>query len=125
VAGANHAGETAAQLVHRAAAAQKSGDFAHAREFYLAALAKSPRDAEALAGLGDNARSQGDRAAAIGYYERALDVSPSFFPALIGLADTQWEQGDRAAAQKRYQELAERFPDVPDRVRIRAAVGKP
>lgn len=116
----DHANEPPASLVHRASIAERQGDLPHAKELYTAALAKNPRDAEALSGLGDNARAQGDRAGAVAAYQKALDVSPSFFPALLGLADTLWEQGDHAGAQKRYAEIAERFQDVPERVRTRA-----
>jgi tetratricopeptide (TPR) repeat protein len=116
---------SAGSLVHRAAVAVRSGEFEQAKVLYTAALAKNPRDAEALSGLGDLARAQGDRAGAVSSYQRALEVSPAFFPALLGLADTLWEDGERAGAQKRYAELAERFPDVPDRVRIRATVLTP
>ena len=105
-----------------ASVAQKAGDRPRARKLYEAALAKNPRDAEALAGLGDLARAEGRSTDAIGYYQRALAISPSFFPALLSLGDTLWDTGDKDAARKRYADIVDRAPSgsYPARVRDRA-----
>jgi tetratricopeptide (TPR) repeat protein len=109
-------------LLEMASVAQKAGDRPRARKLYEAALAKNPRDAEALAGLGDLARAEGRSTDAIGYYQRALAISPSFFPALLSLGDTLWDTGDKDAARKRYADIVDRAPSgsYPARVRDRA-----
>jgi len=58
---------------------------------YEAALAKSPGDSQALAGLGDAARAQHDSGTAKSFYQRALANNPNYLPALIGLADVEVE----------------------------------
>jgi tetratricopeptide (TPR) repeat protein len=108
-----------------ASQAIKKGDYPRAREIYDAIVARNPTDSEAVAGLGDVARSQGDTAGAITAYKRAIGMNPSYLPALLGLADTEWMSGDHASAVRRYTDIQDRFPEgtYPAYVKQRAEGG--
>jgi tetratricopeptide (TPR) repeat protein len=80
-----------------------------------------PATAPGLTALGDAARAKGDRGAAQTYYERALATNPGYLQAMLGLADIEWETGARSKATRRYQQIAEKFPNAPPRVRERLA----
>jgi predicted Zn finger-like uncharacterized protein len=109
-------------LLEQAENAKNRGDHARAKMLYEAALAKSPSDSQALAGLGDCAHSERDIGSAKSFYQRALASNPNYLPALIGLADVEWEEGDHPRAQKAYKDITDRFPDgsYPTRVKQRA-----
>ena len=100
-------------LVQRASQAASGGDYARAEQLYRAALAKSPSDTEALAGLGDVARSRGNASLARSYYERVLAQNPHYLPALTAAADLRWEAGDRQGAAKLYRQLLDSAPEGP------------
>ena len=100
-------------LIQRASQATSSGDYARAETLYRAALAKSPNDTEALAGLGDVARARGNSGLAISYYERVLAQNPHYLPALTALADLKWAAGDRQGAVKLYRQLLDSAPEGP------------
>jgi len=101
--------------------AKNHNDLARARSLYGAVLAKNPRNAEALSGMGDVARGQRNLQEAQSFYRRALAENSSYVPALVGLGDVQWEVGDRAGASHTYQDIVERLPEgsYPARVRQR------
>ncbi|MFO0665831.1 MAG: zinc-ribbon domain-containing protein [Polyangiaceae bacterium] len=109
------------RMLADASSALQRGDAARARVLYQGALDKNPSDSEALAGLGDVARSVGDLTHAKEYYQRAITANASFLPALIALADIQWDSGDRGAAARTYQDIYDRIPEgaYPPRVRER------
>jgi predicted Zn finger-like uncharacterized protein len=100
-------------LIQRASQASSSGDYAKAESLFRAALAKSPGDTEALAGLGDVARSRGNGSLARSYYERVLAQNPHYLPALTALADLRWDAGDRQGAAKLYRQLLDSAPEGP------------
>jgi predicted Zn finger-like uncharacterized protein len=100
-------------LIQRAAQATSSGDYAKAETLFRAALAKSPNDTEALAGLGDVARARGNPSLAISYYERVLAQNPHYLPALTALADLKWAAGDRQGAVRLYRQLLDTAPEGP------------
>jgi predicted Zn finger-like uncharacterized protein len=100
-------------LIQRAAQATSSGDYARAETLFRAALAKSPNDTEALAGLGDVARARGNPGLAISYYERVLAQNPHYLPALGALADLKWQSGDRQGAARLYRQLLDSAPEGP------------
>lgn len=115
-------GLSMSELLDKAGAARRSGDYATAREFYQKVLAQNPANVEANGGLGDVFRAQGDLASAKTSYERALAASPSYGPAQLGLADTEWDLGNRSGAQRRYAQILERLGErAPARVKQRAA----
>jgi TolA-binding protein len=114
-------GSSMSDLLDRAGAARRKGDFPTARDLYEKVLAMSPNNVEANGGLGDVARAQGDLAAAKASYERALAASPSYSPALLGLADVEWDQGNQGEARKRYAQVVDRMGDrAPARAKERA-----
>ena len=100
-------------LIQRASQASSGGDYAKAETLFRAALAKSPNDTEALAGLGDVARARGNSGLAISYYERVLAQNPHYLPALTALADLRWASGDRQGAAKLYRQLLDSAPEGP------------
>jgi tetratricopeptide (TPR) repeat protein len=100
-------------LIQRAAQASSSGDYTRAESLFRAALAKSPADTEALAGLGDVARARGNSTLARSYYERVLTQNPHYLPALSALADLRWDAGDRPGAAKLYRQLLDSAPEGP------------
>jgi tetratricopeptide (TPR) repeat protein len=111
-------------LIQRASQASSAGDHAKAEHLFRAALAKSPNDTEALAGLGDVARARGNSALAKSYYERVLAQNPHYLPALTALADLKWESGDRQGAAKLYRQLIDSAPEGPLTQRARAHIAQ-
>ena len=108
------------ELLDKAGAARRSGDYPTARELYERILRSNPTNGEANGGLGDVARATGDLATAKTHYERALASSPSYGPAQLGLADTEWDMGNRAGAQRRYAEIVARLGErAPPRAKER------
>ena len=91
--------------LRRAHAARKQGDLNTAEQLYRTVLAQHPGDTEALAGLGDIAKSRGDKSGSVGYYEQVSKQNPSYLPAQMGLADAKWEAGDRAGAIVIYKHI--------------------
>jgi predicted Zn finger-like uncharacterized protein len=114
-------------LLEQAEAAKNRGDHDRAKMLYEASLAKSPRDSQALSGLGDVSRAQHDSGSAKGFYQRALASNPNYLPALVGLGDVEWEEGDQPRAQKAYKDIVDRFPEgtYPVRVKQRAEASAP
>lgn len=93
------------RLLEQAAAALRGGDLKRAESLYQQVLAKNPGNTEALAGLGDVARSRNDPQAASRMYERVLANNPNYIPALLASADQKWEAGDRAGAVALYKRV--------------------
>jgi predicted Zn finger-like uncharacterized protein len=100
-------------LLQQASQAAAGRNYDRADQLYRAALAKSPGDTEALAGLGDVARARGNPSLARGYYEKVLASNPHYLPALGALADIKWDSGDRAGAAKLYRDIVDTTSDGP------------
>jgi tetratricopeptide (TPR) repeat protein len=114
------------ELLDRAGAARRSGDYVTSRELYQRILRDNPANVEANGGLGDVARAQGNLPEAKASYERALAASPAYGPATLGLADVEWDLGDHASAQKHYAAIVERQGDrAPERARTRSSAQPP
>ena len=92
-------------LLKRAHAARRSGNYDEAERLYKSVLAKNPGDTEALAGLGDIAKARGDTSKSVNYYEEVNKQNPGYLPAMMGLADAKWDAGDRAGAVALYQQV--------------------
>jgi Tfp pilus assembly protein PilF len=117
---ATHDGLSMSEMLDRAGAARRSGDYATARDLFQKVVNQNPGNVEANGGLGDVARAQGDLSSAKASYERALTTSPSYGPAQLGLADTEWDLGNRAGAQRRYAQIVERLGErAPERAKQR------
>jgi hypothetical protein len=111
-----------AELLDRAGAARRTGDYPASIKLYDQVLQGSPTHVEANAGKGDCLRASGDLRGAKALYQRALASSPDFGPARIGLADTEWGLGEYAGAIKDYKTIVERLGDnAPQRAKERAA----
>jgi tetratricopeptide (TPR) repeat protein len=100
-------------LLQQASQAAASRSYDRAEQLYRAALAKSPGDTEALAGLGDVARARGNPSLARTYYEKVLATNPHYLPTLAALADIKWDSGDRAGAAKLYREIVDTASEGP------------
>jgi polyisoprenoid-binding protein YceI len=71
-----------AMLVNAAAKLRQSGRFAHAAAVYRALTELDPRDAEALAGLGEAELFAGDRGRALADFKRSVAADPTNTTAL-------------------------------------------
>jgi tetratricopeptide (TPR) repeat protein len=100
-------------LLQQASQASASRNYDRAEQLYRAALAKSPGDTEALAGLGDVARARGNPTLARSYYEKVLANNPHYLPTLAALADIKWDSGDRAGAAKLYRDILDSASEGP------------
>jgi tetratricopeptide (TPR) repeat protein len=100
-------------LLQQASQASATKNYDRAEQLYRAALAKSPEDTEALAGLGDVARARGNSSLARSYYERLLVNNSHYVPALAALADLKWDSGDRAGAAKLYRDVVDSVSEGP------------
>jgi hypothetical protein len=109
-------------LAHRALASRQ---YDLAAKYYVAILASTPRDAEAITGLADVARGRGDLAGASQLYSHALGIAPRFLPARIGLADTHWDSGDKARSVAEYRSIVDDNRRVPAYVEQRASAAAP
>jgi tetratricopeptide (TPR) repeat protein len=78
--------------------AQSPERFAQAREYYSRALARAPRDYDALYGLGACDAYAGDHAQAISWLRRALVQAPDSAPAHLALGISLLETGQTEAA---------------------------
>ena len=116
---------SADDLLERARRARRAGHIDDAVALFAAAVAKAPRDSEALTGLAEANEAQGSTSSAIALYRRALAVNPRYQPARLGLADSLWESGQRDEARGVYRTIVAQFPTslCPDRARERAAGG--
>jgi tetratricopeptide (TPR) repeat protein len=109
-------------LLARGRSELRAGNASAAREAFLAAVARSPSDSEALTGLAEADRIGGSLAVARAEYERALKANSDYFPARIGLADVEWALGQHDEARAAYAAIVDRYPTelVPARAIERA-----
>lgn len=107
--------------LERARAAQRGYRLTDAERFYRRVLTLSPRDSEALAGVGELALLRGTPAVADAHFREALESNPDYLPALVGLADLRWESGDAEAARRQYTNIVEHYSDdlYPPYVKLR------
>lgn len=90
---ASNADQRVVQLIHRAQAAQRSGDAAGAARIYDQALAAGGDHPAVLNGLGMIALRAGDPAS-IGWFERATRADPAAGPLWLNLAAAHRSAGD-------------------------------
>ncbi len=83
---------------------------AEAQTIYKKVLAKDPKDANALNGLGWSLFNEGDGNAAKPYFERALAVAPYAAGPLNGLARVTYAKGDVDTAIKIWKQMVEKIP---------------
>jgi len=105
----------------RARSAQRQYRVTEAERSYRRVLALSPRDSEALAGIGELALLRGAPALADAQFREALESNPDYLPALVGLADLHWQSGQADAARQEYSSIVERYAEdlYPPYVKLR------
>jgi tetratricopeptide (TPR) repeat protein len=86
------------------------GRHAEAQAIYETLLAKDPKDAQALNGLGWSLFDEGDESSAKPYFERALAIEPNAADSLNGLARISYARGDVDGAIKIWKQLVEKNP---------------
>ncbi len=100
-----------AELMAEGQAQLGGGDIQLARIYFLKALEKSPKSAEALVGLGDVWRKAGGPQKARMAYEKALEATPGYVPALLAIGRLSREQGQVKEAENFLSRALAREPE--------------
>lgn len=103
-------------FLHLAAAAEKLGDLALARDAlqkYLALEGEEGLTEARAVQIGDLSLRLDDPATAVMWFQRAADRSPGETPVLARLADAQWKAGDLDAARATLGRALEKEPRSP------------
>lgn len=95
----------------RARTAQREYRLPDAERFYRRVLALSPRDSEALTGVGELELLRGAPVAAGERFQDALAANADYLPALVALADLHWQAGEAEAAREGYRNIVEHYSD--------------
>ncbi len=95
---------------------------AEAAESFHAALTDDPRNAEALAGLGQIAYSRNDLDTAEARLAEALAADPGSLRALRLKGDMNFSRGDFAEAEVAYRQLVHAFSDIQSNLLLAYAV---
>jgi hypothetical protein len=113
--------------LERARAEQRSYHLAEAERLYARILARSPRDSEALAGLGELELLRGTTDLAAARFRDALSANADYVPARIAVADLEWQAGHVEAARQAYREIVQAYTTdlYPPYVAQRSQVGEP
>lgn len=113
--------------LERARSEQRRYRLAAAEHLYRQVLARSPRDSEALAGLGELELLRGTTDLAAVRFQDALAANANYVPARIAVADLAWQAGHVEAARQAYREIVDSYaPDLyPPYVAQRSQVGAP
>jgi hypothetical protein len=110
-------------LVDRARAEQRLYRLAAAERLYRQALLISPRDSEALSGLGELELLRGTLDLAEARFQDALRANANYIPALIAAADLRWQSGRAEEARQQYQDIVDHYDSdsYPPYVILRSA----
>lgn len=100
--------------------AYQKNDFQQAKQHYLAALKKNPKNLTALFGMGATAAKQGEVHAALNFYRQALDVSPYNKEAETAVAILEATLTQSESASKRLKFM---INQSPDNAKLHAALG--
>ena len=97
-------------VLREAERARTRGRCSAAIEGYQAILAREPKHARALGGLGWCELSEGRARNALAHFERAIDAWSGYESAYIGIAKAHEAAGDPRAALRAYERYLDRFP---------------
>jgi tetratricopeptide (TPR) repeat protein len=97
--------------LERARSAQRDYRLQDAERFYRRVLALSPRDSEALSGVGELELLRGAPQEAGARFREALASNADYLPALVALADLHWQAGEADAARDGYRNIVEHYAD--------------
>lgn len=107
-------------LTMRATLAMQMRQISDAQLYAKRAVAADPQYPAALLAAGDSARAANNLANSRGYYEAVLKLNPDSIPAKIGKMKILAATGDTAALAPLVDELAEKAPDHPDVIILKA-----
>ena len=98
-------------------------DWDRAIASYEKARRKAPKDPNLLSDLGASYRNRGEFDLAVAYFQKARDSDPDHWQSLLNLVLVQaFDRRDAAAAQRAFDELKQRYPDVPNLDRIQQQI---
>jgi hypothetical protein len=96
-------------LLERARTEQRLYRIGSAERLYRQILARSPRDSEALSGLGELDLLRGTVDLAGTHFQHALDANANYIPAQIAAADIRWQAGRVEEARQAYRDIVDRY----------------
>lgn len=115
-------------LLDRARSQQRQYRLNEAERLYRQVLRLTPRDSEALSGMGELDLLRGTVDLADLHFQEALSANADYIPALVAAADIRWQSGRVAEARQAYREIVDRYSadSYPPYVVLRsAATGTP
>jgi Flp pilus assembly protein TadD len=90
---------------------------------YEKARRKAPNDPNLLSDLGAAHRNAGDFDLAVAYFRKARDADPNHWQALLNWVLVEaYDRRDAEQAQRLFDELKQRFPEIPQLDRIRTQI---
>jgi predicted Zn finger-like uncharacterized protein len=111
---ASPAGDDLKSLLNQAGSLHREGDLDGAEQMYQTVLGRSPKNIDALSGLGDIARQRHQTATAVAFYEQILKQNRNHVPTLMSRADMYWAAGNRILAVALYRRaLSQVSPSDP------------
>jgi len=98
-------------------------DWDRAIASYEKARRKAPKDANLLSDLGAAYRNRGEFDLAVAYFRKARENDPDHWQSLLNQVLVEaFDRKDPAAAQRAFDELKQRYPDVPNLDRIQSQI---
>jgi len=101
---------TARSSISKAYSAYESGDFQQANKMFTEAIAKEPRNINALLGLGGVAVAQGNNYAALNFYQKVLDVEANNIYAFESIANLSGKMPLNKAWENELFEMSLKYP---------------
>jgi tetratricopeptide (TPR) repeat protein len=94
-------------------------------EAYKKALRKAPKDAAILSDIGAAYRNRGEFKRAIASFAKAKAADPAHWQALLNIVLLQaFDAKNPEAAQKAFEELKQKYPDIPNLDRIQERISR-
>ncbi|HEY1251249.1 MAG TPA: tetratricopeptide repeat protein [Thermoanaerobaculia bacterium] len=98
-------------------------DWDRAIASYEKARRKAPKDPNLLSDLGAAYRNRGEFDLAVAYFKKARENDPDHWQSLLNLVLVEaFDRKNPAAAQHAFDELKQRYPDVPNLDRIQSQI---
>ncbi len=92
---------------------------------YEKARRKAPKNANLLSDLGAAHRNRGEFELAVAYFQKARESDPNHWQSLLNHVLVEaFDRKDAKAAQRVYDELKQRFPEIPQLDRIQARISE-
>jgi hypothetical protein len=96
-------------LLDMARAKQRQYRLTEAERLYRRVLQRSPRDSEALSGIGELDLLRGTVDLADLHFQEALSANADYIPALVAAADIRWQSGRFEEARQAYRDIVDRY----------------